>query len=468
VGRSLSKYVSPSRPGRRQPISRRFALRALVCGALLVTSTALAAPSGPASGVLPAPKPSAPPTRLAIFNNPIANYSVAAGVGDKSAASVRVPGAPSPLTAAIVSLLDSATPRATVTIAMYNASVSDATKTVGDASLVRRALRQTALRVRTLNVLVDGDRDGRAFWKPLMNLPRVTVRQCDSACYHRGSGVMHNKFVLVDDTRWTPGAEHVVLQLTANLSDGQLSNLHWNSAVQLWGDEQLYQAYLTYHRTLFRCAPACSGAPTPQNFAGSAPTGARLAVFPRAGADDPVLAELQALTSCGPGGGVDVTVNDWWQDSRGFALLARLEALARAGCRVRIVVPEGVEGERIGAVLPHSALAATSRCASSRAAQRARGETEGLPQQRQLVPRVHSKYVLMRGVYHGVPNSTIVSTGSERFTGGARNLADETWLSLVSRPGQSMENAMLYAQFKANFDEMYAVTPRCVDESDES
>lgn len=437
----------------------------------MTTSTALAATSASSPvGTLPPEKVSPPPTRLAIFNNPVANQAVAVQRGERVTANVPVPGAPSALTAAIVSLLESATARSTVTVAMYSANSEDAAKLTGDASLVLRALRQAAGRVRAINVLFDGNRGGDQFWKPLVSMPRVTVRRCADACFHPGRAVMHNKFLLVDDTTWTPAREYVVLQLTANLSDGQLSSTHWNSALQIWGDEPLYGAYLGYHRQLSGCAPGCTGAPAPQDFIGSSGSGARLAFFPRARNDDPVLRELQALTGCGSRGGVDVAVNDWWQDLRGLALLKRLEQLAKLGCRVRIVVPEGVDGKRIGALLPRTSLAKTAHCTSFEAAERSRAaasaEEEDFQQrQRSLVPRVHSKYVLMNGIYRGKPSSTVVSTGSERFSGGSRNLADETWLTLAGRPGDRPANAAVYAQYRANFEQMYALTPRCVDDS---
>lgn len=436
----------------------------LVAGAMLAGSTAVAGTGGVvppgATGTAP------PPTRVAFFNNPFATFTspevtADAGAGPVAVPRAAAPGGPSGITAAIVALLSSATARSTVTIAMYSANGGDAATPGSDTAYVRDAIRRAALRVAAVNVLVDGVRS-TSFWEPLDAIPGVTVRRCRSACFFPGRSVMHNKFVLVDDTVWTPGRENVVLQMTANWNDGQLSRANWNSALQVWGDQRLYGAYLRYHRQLFSCSPRCTGAPKPQDADGALGTGARLAMFPRSGTDDPVLRELVALSRCGPGGGVDVAVNDWRQDRRGLAILARLEALARAGCQVRIVVPRGRDGVDIGALLPRTPLARTAHCTGFTApGYPAPAGDVTVPDPRTVLPRVHSKYILLRGTHDGVPNTLVVSTGSERFAAGARSRADETWLTLTAAAGSHVPNAAVYAQFAANFDRMYAVTPPC-------
>lgn len=450
-------------PRRRYALSSavRLATRGLVAGALLAGSTAVAASDG--AGPVAGGPTTAPPTRVAFFNNPVLTWSTPQlSAGDEGEAltipRTPSPGGPSGITTAIVSLLSSATARSTVTIAMYSANGGDAATPGSDTSYVREAIRQAARRGAAVNVVVDGVRS-TSFWEPLDAMPGVTVRRCRSACYFPGRSVMHNKFVLVDDTVWTPGRENVVLQMTANWNDGQLARGNWNSALQVWGDQRLYDAYLRYHRQLFSCSPRCTGAPRPQD---AAAAGARLAVFPRAGADDPVLRDLVALSGCGPAGGVDVAVNDWRQDRRGLAILARLEALSRAGCEVRIVVPRGRAGVDIGSLLPRTSLARTAHCTGFAAPGYPTPVTDvSVPDPRTVLPRVHSKYVLLRGRYDGVPNMLVVSTGSERFAAGARSRADETWLTLTAAAGSHLPNAAVYGQFAVNFDRMYALTPPC-------
>jgi hypothetical protein len=205
----------------------------------------------------------------------------------------------------------------------------------------------------------------------------------------------------------------------------------------------------------------------PQDFTGTRGSGMSVAVFPRLGYDDPVLEELNDLTGCGKSGGVEIAVNDWRLDPRGLAILDRLEWLADRGCSVRVVVPEGVNGHGIGSLLPHSSLAETAHCTSHRDALRTTDDdtkSTTMPDQRDqrdFVPRVHSKYLLMAGRFRGIPNSTVVSTGSERLAGEARYRADETWMTLAATAPKHAANAAVHAQFKANFEEMYAVTPVC-------
>jgi phosphatidylserine/phosphatidylglycerophosphate/cardiolipin synthase-like enzyme len=421
-----------------------FVFRAAVAVAVLVSTHAAVA--GPAS----APHAPNPPTsRVAIFNNPVAKYAVRPSQGREDPLLV-VPGAPSGITTDIVTLLSSATARASVTIAMFRSSDDGLSEVAADTALIKTALRKASQRVRRINVLVDGQQDG-TFWRSLEKLPNVTVRNCLGACYHQGHGLMHNKFMLVDDTSWTPGKEHVVLQLTANWSDVQLSSQNWNSALQISGDEKLYDGYLGYYQQLWRCAPRCQGAPTPQGFAGSEGSGIRVDLFPRRGLDDPILAELFDLTHCPTGGGVDIAVNDWRRDSRGVHILRRLEELKAAGCSIRVVVQRNQRGG-IARLLPRSLIASSSHCSSHRSA---------AVDRTRFTPLVHSKYMLIHGTFRGISGSTVVSTGSARFSWPSLIRDDETWMTLRSTPGNHPANAVVFGTYEANFNQMWAATPVC-------
>lgn len=401
------------------------------------------------AAVSSAPQPPVPTTRVPVFNNPVVRYDVRPEQRGGSA-QVRAPGAPSRITGAIVAALTSASAGATVSIAMFNASDDTLSKGGVDTRLIQTALRAASHRVRAIDVLVDSGHD-RSLWRSLGRLPHLSVRACDGACFHRGSGIMHNKFLLVDNTTWTPGIEHVVLQLTANLTDAQLSNRNWNSGLQIAGDRALYDGYRHYFDQLWACAPGCVGAPNPQDFSGSPGSGMSVNLFPRVDGADPVLDELDALTDCSRDSEVDIAVNDWRMGGRGLEILDRLEQLQADGCRVRVIV-QANEHAGIARVLPDSSLADAAHCTSH-----GRAAVDRM----RLSPRVHSKYVLLRGTFRGVAHSTVVSTGSERFSGTSRVHDDETWLTLWAHPGHNPVNAAVYATYAANFDEMWSSTPVC-------
>jgi phosphatidylserine/phosphatidylglycerophosphate/cardiolipin synthase-like enzyme len=364
---------------------------------------------------------------------------------------VLVPGAPSEITTAIVALLASARPDATVTIAMFQSSDDGLSQPTGDTALIKSALRRAAQRVKAINVVIDGRQGDQSFWHSISHYPNVDLRRCHHACFFHGSGLMHNKFLLVDDTSWTSSKEHVVLQMTANWRDIQLNSRFWNSALQIWGDKTLYRGYRSYARRLLACAPQCTGLPDPRGFSSDPATGAHVALFPRTGTTDPVVNELDDLKQCARGGGIDIAMNDWRLGTRGMTILDRLETLAKRGCQVRIVV-QGDRSNGIASVLPGTALAHNSHCTTHR----------GLsPDVGKLVPIVHSKYLLMHGTFRGVPDSTVVSTGSERFNNESLLMDDETWLTLVGSPHRNRVNSTVWAAYEANFDEMWTATPAC-------
>ncbi|MDQ1695457.1 MAG: hypothetical protein QOJ03_810 [Frankiaceae bacterium] len=444
-GRSLSNSWSEDWVLRRGVVIVKLVCRVVVGLALVLTTNAVAGP-GP-----DVPSPVPPPVHLGIFNNPLMRDSIDPQTRGGSDNAVIVPGAPSGITAEIVNVLASAAAHATVTIAMFTSSDDGLSGSSADTELIKSAIRDAAPRVRAINVLVDAG-PNQTLWRSMRHVPHVAVRRCDGSCFHTGRGIMHNKFLLVDDTTWTSGREYVVVQMTANWKNVQLSSQHWNSSLQIWGDRTLYDGYLGYHRQLWRCAPRCHGAPARQDVEGKPGSGTHVYFFPRSNGDDPVLDPLFEVTACSSGDGIDIAINDWRRDRRGTAILARLEALAALGCPVRIVVEGSRKAGAMATGLPESSLATSSRCTP-------RGKTR--TNLRTHPPMVHSKYVLIHGTFRGVPGTTVVATGSERFATRARDRDDETWLTLMSTPGQNVANAAVYAAFEANFDEMWAMTPPC-------
>src|SRR4051794_568653 len=366
--------------------------------------------------------------------------------------SVPVPGAPSSITTAVVSLFESAGPGATVEIAMYQAGDDKLKDASADTQLIKAAMKNAARRVHAINIITDGSVDeDQTFWDQVDRIQHVNVKRCNHACYRNGHALMHNKFMLVDNTNWTPGAEDVVLQMTSNWRNNQLSARLWNSALQMWGDMTLYAGYHAYFSRLWGCAPACTGEPDPQGFDGKAGSGVHVTLFPQKGVDDPLLNELDEIGGCS-GTEVDIAMNGWRPDTRGMLILAKLEDLAAANCLVRVVVQKSADGTDIGSMLPMTVLAPTSHCT---------GGKDGRADTTQLAPTVHSKYILIRGNYKHARGATVVSTGSERFVSASLHRADETWVKVVSTATRNQDNAAVYAAYAANFNAMWTSTPSC-------
>lgn len=400
---------------------------------------------------------SVPPYKLAFFNSPLTGQNVRAHTG--RADQIPVPGAPSQITTAIVSLFESAAKDATIEIAMYQASDSQLTDGTADTQLIKKAIKDAAPRVHAINILTDGFLDeDQTFWDAVDKVSHVNVKRCNHACYRNGHALMHNKFMLVDNTNWTPNRENVVLQMTSNWRNAQLSSRLWNSALQLWGDQVLYAGYHSYFAQMWGCAPSCIGQPEPQAFDGKPGTGVHVTLFPHAGTDDPVLTELDGLDDCS-GAEIDIAMNGWLPDTRGLLILQKLEDLAAANCLVRIVVQKARDGTDIGNVLPTTVLGPTSHCTDGKNGND--DDKPGRTDTTKLAPTVHSKYILMRGKYLGEKGTTIVSTGSERFVGASLNRADETWLQVTSSPTHNPDNAAVYGAYLANFNAMWASTPSC-------
>jgi len=400
---------------------------------------------------LAAPTTAAPPYKLAFFNNPITGQNIDADP-DGRGNSVPVPGVPSAITTAIVGLFESAAAGSTIDVAMFQAGPGRISTGTTDTQLIKRAIKDAAQRVHAINFLADGSlEEDQTFWDDIDRVNHVNVKRCNHACFRNGHALMHNKFMLVDNTTWTRGTERAVLQMTSNWRNSQLSSRLWNSALQLWGDRQLYNGYRSYFDQMWACAPWCAGEPRPQGFDGEPGSGVHVTLFPQKGVADPVLTELANVDSCA-GSEVDIAMNGWEADTRGMAILKQLEDLVTAGCVVRLVVQKSADELSIGSMLPATVLGPTAHCTDSR---------EERTDTTKLTPAVHSKYILIRGSFKGVKGSTVVSTGSERFVNASLSRADETWLKVVSTPSRNQDNAAVYAAYLANFDAMWASTPPC-------
>ena len=392
-----------------------------------------------------------PPLKQAFFNEPLTAIE---------AFSLHTPGAPSQITTAIVDLVGSASNRATIRIAIYKAILSSVPT---DVDVVIDALRTAAARGVTIKILADQktkNSSANAFAALDSESNNVTVHYCNGGCY-TGQSIMHNKFLLVDDTVWTTSQdEDVVLQMTSNWTWLQLDAHYWNSAMQVWGDNQLYNGYAAYFDGLYACGNVtpshCTGYPT-QAYSGATAT---LNTFPQQ-SGDPVKSEINNLACARLSGGgnpaIDIAVGTWDISTRGNELAAALDA--RQNCstqvttQIRIVIP-ATSAQRQNLIN----LGLAPHCST--------GTDEDEDPNFQLgdspYPAVHSKYMLISGVWNGASgDSRLVFTGSENFADNALTANDETWLRSWTVGSSDASNLEMYYEYEANFDRLFAESPLC-------
>jgi hypothetical protein len=374
-----------------------------------------------------------------------------------------VPGAPSPITAAVIDVLSRATTGSTVRIAMYEWNydgVLDSESLVGsDVALIDQALVGAVNAGAIVKVVLDDEDWNDEPIRSLRTQPEmagVFVR-CVGGCFSGAGNIQHNKFVLADRLLTVPRAPRAgqagfaldtVLQMTSNWTDLQLNSHNWNSAIEIVGDKDLFEGYADYFYRLRNCAQRTTHHCTTDDASDSSfstPTERRVSTFPRPNGD-PVLTDLRDI---GCPGTVDVAVNKWQNDARGRSIEQALFDLTQTKrpCTVRLVVPYKTGSESIVPRLKKD-FPTTVHCSTA---------GTGLDP-RNVTPAVHSKYVLVAGTYHDVPGSTMVFTGSETFGTDALRANDNIWFNVRHAPG----NPDVYAQYEANFEQLWASTPPCV------
>jgi len=246
---------------------------------------------------------------------------------------------------------------------------------------------------------------------------RLSPEGTTSACI--GSKGMHNKFFLFSETG---GARRVVVQSSANFTDLSAAT-HWNNALTIVGNDDLYQSYASYFDDLsaerrnddyYKVVETAMA------------TGSVLVhFFPRAGGDtstDTIL-ELLAPVEGGRHTEIRVGMSEW--DAYRIGIAQRLCELAASGASVRVV--RGVMDDAVSAVL--------------RSAPRV--ELRALDDVRRPQGRMHSKYLLIDGKYADSAESKIVITGSHNYTQTSLRRNDEALLRL--------DAPAIHAQYASNF-----------------
>lgn len=343
------------------------------------------------------------------------------------------------------SLIDS-TPRTTkkssaavIRVAMY--SYSDSEKATIDA-LIRAAKRGVLVRL-----ILDSDttlepgytRYADYFNSLARKYPAFRVKFCPI-----GRGCIgnlnpqsnnHNKFFLFSRT---DGSKHVVVQSSANLNKTN-SVSYWNNATVLV-NAGLYTDYRLYFNDLWAQLPS-------SDYGRVASSGnAKVWHFPIA-TGDPVVETLSSEVGCtgsttvGLNGRtvVRIAMKDFYR----VEVAEALWTLANRGCLVRVAYdePAGVE--------PYLSQSAAVVAALSRPLLNSGGSvqlflagpsTRANPQRR----LIHSKYLLIEGLFGGRRNTKAVFSGSHNFSYGSLRDNDETLLRVTS--------AKIHDQYRANFN----------------
>jgi phosphatidylserine/phosphatidylglycerophosphate/cardiolipin synthase-like enzyme len=279
---------------------------------------------------------------------------------------------------------------------------------------------------RAVQMLIEQlgrDRSGRSWLHACTGLsPEGTT----SACI--GSKGMHNKFFLFSETG---GARNVVVQSSANFTDLSAAT-HWNNALTLVGNDDLYQAYASYFADLsaerrnddyYRVVQTAMS-----------PGSVVAHFFPRAGGDsstDTIL-ELLAPVDGGKRTQIRVGMSEW--DTYRIGVAQRLCELAGSGASVRVV--HGVMNDAVRTLL---------RSASG-------VELRALDDARRPPGRIHSKYMLIEGKCADIADAKIVITGSHNYTQTSLRRNDEALLRF--------DLAAIYDQYVSNFSAMWEVAQR--------
>lgn len=248
--------------------------------------------------------------------------------------------------------------------------------------------------------------------------------------------INHNKFFLFSSTG---GASKVVVQTSANMTNTQRTDL-FNNAVTLV-DSGLYDIYQAYFADLLKYGTSASGLSHYYLTPTSATGPYKAYFFPRREAsgaaynDDASTDTIKLIldnVSCTGGTQVRMAANLFTRKE----VASKLVSLKNAGCAVTLAHDgnPGSMGATVESIL-YGKLTKRVQCYETR--------DGGLPR-----VGLHSKYLLIDGTYNGSTGRKLVFTGSHNYTYPALRANDETLLKI--------ENATLYAQYKADHDHLMA------------
>lgn len=348
----------------------------------------------------------------------------------------------------LLGLTGAALPGSTIRVAVYHLWEA----TVVDALV---AARKRGVHVR---VLLDGssvsDRPANTSYRRLAAAlgtdrgQRSYVATCpaDKSCLgdpRYGKSIMHNKYWLFSAVR---GARDVVVQTTSN-STPSAHTRFFNDALLLPDNPAMYGAYADHFDTM----AAEDWRSWRYRTAGDGPYKAYF--FPRAGTTrdtDTVYSVLSNVT-CAYRDDEGAARRTWvrvaiFKITR-MAIAEKLVSLRKAGCRVSVVYAESDSARSSGGTPGtweelHTPGGPTVRCYND-------DRDPRHPGRRLVTPYiVHSKYLLVDGVYDGKRNR-IAFTGSGNHTGPALRENDEVIVKV--------DDDAVHDLYRAHFDRVVAV-----------
>ncbi|MEU8539930.1 phospholipase D-like domain-containing protein [Streptomyces sp. NPDC048717] len=420
---------------RRRPVTRPpLALPRALAAAGLATTTLLAlsaVPGGAASADSPADlsagttvnSAEAAVTATATFNDP----------GGDTAAQNRIRDH-------VVDLVNRAESGSTISVGMYNFTDDNVSAALAAASA--RGVGVRILLDHTTRVTTGGEYDTLAAKLGTDRTKNSWVYACPAGRGCLGDrklpgdpdgAINHNKFFLFSATG---GAKNVVVQSSANLTGVQRTDL-FNNAVTL-PDSGLYAVYQAYFADLLAYGTSAKGLDHYYKTPTASPYKAYF--FPRkeaAGASydsdastDTVKLILDNVDCAGGATKIRMAANLFTRRE----VASKLVALKNAGCGVYLA-HDGAPGSMGAGVesIVSGKLTQRVQCYEDRGANVAKA---GL----------HSKYLLVEGVYDGVSGRKLVWTGSHNYTYPALRANDETLLKI--------DVPALYDQFRANHDRL--------------
>ncbi|MEU0280375.1 phospholipase D-like domain-containing protein [Streptomyces sp. NPDC088147] len=388
----------------------------------------------PAPSGLPAGASAAPVTTGALFNDPAGTAAQRDRIRNH-----------------VVSLIDGSPAGGSISLSLYtftDDSVREALIAAKERGVAVRAIldyksHETVTAGGEYENLAAGLGTDRTRPSWVMSCP--SNRSCVGNRTIGSRAIDHNKFFLFSRTG---GAEKVVVQTSANMTGTQRTDL-FNNAVTI-ADPGLHDNYAAYFSDQLKYGASGPGLATYYRTPSSATDPAyKTYFFPRretSGTDyrkDPATDTVKLLldkVACSPTrrSEVRMAANLFYRDQ----IASKLVAMKKAGCLVYLAGDGNPNGGGTG--VPSLGRTVTS-LVSGKLTQRVEcwedPPTSGAPK-----IGLHSKYVLVKGVYEGVANKKIVWTGSHNYSWQALRSNDETLLKI--------DDAVIHDQYKANHDHL--------------
>ncbi len=248
---------------------------------------------------------------------------------------------------------------------------------------------------------------------------------CRYGCRGSKPAAMHAKFYLFSQAG---SASRVVMVSSANLTQGGIFK-GWNDLFTVVNNHRLYFGF----RDLFSEMRTSRPAKTPYRVV-TTPAGKLQARFyPRPGdgtrKTDPVYRDQTRVRCNGVGTGVGINGHTvirvsmfYWSGARGEVLARKLLDLDNAGCIVKVIY--GAPSPRVSAILRH------------------RGKNDGIDvrdsrydfnRDGSVDERVHTKYMMVSGIFGTNRAASFVWTGSANWTKTSLRQSDEVTLSIRSK-----------------------------------